>query len=679
MTESTIKSSLNPQRVMGLTSGSDLYNEFLLLKQEGAEHVQVLDAIDFFRMTPEEVAKERKMKLNVMEDKAEKKVKFNFMSLYSSNSFTYNDKKKYVPSPFALDSGIDYKSDVAINLRKQISAFSEKHFVEPLRLEVDEYLNKKWGKWKGVFLARNLARGMFQYGLNEGQWPDSARQLYMHFGKYFIDQTKYNLSTKWEPIPDYQRLQELRTLGVDGWLELLHSYPYLSMLDLTASSGFPHWRTQSMKHVYDYAGFAYEDALLQDFMTIQARTQGGKLLDDLPATAGELSFGNVSWKVRVVLASSFPVKVITTPESYLWKLSEPTFTHYYKDGEVVQNRILDMIRKADVDPTLDVVNTDLDLADQTQDSRGFGSLIDYNLKKYEQESSPWMSKYMSRGSRPLKRPYVIVNPRQILKFKVMISPSGHPSVPKNESASVYAAHLAGLAHAFGFDVSGMKVDEVLELLIDILVQIDDVQFLCPKFDLDEWAKWIRKNLGFIISAAKTNTFSKDGYVTPLKVNNGFIYDEANISEITPLDGSDPSNGSFLGYLPTKGWGLIDHETGTRDDSPVVLMISEEDFTWAERQDLATRYNVYIDEHGTKYYLATKPIQSLFGTMTSFGPKVPVEWITSMYLTLRETKTYKDLMIYLRRQDSILIMGKDYGFGKNDKLIKLMLELYENHD
>lgn len=93
-------------------------------------------------------------------------------------------------------------------------------------------------------------------------------------------------------------------------------------------------------------------------------------------------------------------------------------------------------------------------------------------------------------------------------------------------------------------------------------------------------------------------------------------------------------------------------------------------------ELANKQNVYVDEYGQKWYVAGKPVQSLYGTMTSFGTKTPKEWLDGLMKILYKTKTMRDLIILLRRQDSILIRGKDYGFGKNDYLVSHLLEAYE---
>lgn len=253
MTESTIKGSMSPQRVIGLTSKSDLYNEFIMLRDEnsksgpGLNGVQLLDAFNFFRMTPEEIAQNKKKKINPKD--VNENQKFNFMSLYSSNSFVYNDKKKYVPSPFALDSKITYRSDECLNVKREMVKFSERYFVKALQDEVQEYVDYRWGNFKGVFIASELARGLLQYGINDGEWAENDKERFMYYGKEFINQTDYSLASKWNAIPSYDELQEYRALGPDGWLALLEYVPYLSMIDLTSSSGYPHWRPQSMSHL----------------------------------------------------------------------------------------------------------------------------------------------------------------------------------------------------------------------------------------------------------------------------------------------------------------------------------------------------------------------------------------------------------------------------------------------
>lgn len=197
-----------------------------------------------------------------------------------------------------------------------------------------------------------------------------------------------------------------------------------------------------------------------------------------------------------------------------------------------------------------------------------------------------------------------------------------------------------------------------------------------KFDLDFLSKYVFKHFGAIISPSKTSTYSRDGYVVPLKVANGFIYLESVCKDVKTLDDSNPSNGSYFGIPWTKLYGLFDHETGSRDLNPIVLSISEEDFEWAEKYHLAQRHVVYIGKDGTKYLSASKPLQSLFGTLTSFGPKVDRRFIKGLHTILHKLKTWKDMITFLRRQDSIRIVSKDYGFGKNDKLISYLIELYE---
>jgi hypothetical protein len=269
----------------------------------------------------------------------------------------------------------------------------------------------------------------------------------------------------------------------------------------------------------------------------------------------------------------------------------------------------------------------------------------------------------------LYNPKVILNPRQMLIYPWMISPSGHSLVPEIESASVFAVHVVSTLHSLGVKPQDYA-DMWTEKIPDIMVQIDDVQQLAVKHDLTSDSDYMFENFGSIMSPLKSNVFSVDGYVTPLKVNVGYIY-KKDPGEL--LDKSNGMDGSYLGFLGTKLWHLFDHERGSRDDGQALLSISEDDVEWASKLGFVDESS-YIVIDGVKYFLADIALQSLYGTLSSFGDRAPVSLYKMLYEHLGEYQTWKDMILFLRRTESVRVLARDYGFGPNDALIEELIEV-----
>jgi hypothetical protein len=649
------KKDYGPAATMNFVTHTQIFNEVRARQDsDRTNDVEVVNAVNYFKMSPREIA---------LNEVTSGKFKYNFMALYKSQNWLYNDSFKPNWSAFYLDSKFTW--DDVVELKKELSLFANEYLVKSLKGQYDDYFAKKWSQFKSVFKVEELINAIFKYGINDGDWDESSSEKWKYFSFKYLDQTDWELPQKenWMGVPSHDKLQDYRAQGQAGWLEILRQCPYLEMIDFTVSSGFPHWRPQSMKHFYDYAGDAYKDAAEGDVMTLQSRTQGGTVKSELD------TIDWIKYKVRAVLAAAFAIKVLFYVISYLWKRSAPDLTHYFKDGAVVMERVLKMIQRADKDDSLDVYNTDLSAADQTQASKGFGWNIDYYVKKAFKNFPRILSDYVKRAMRPLTDPRVLVDPRQILLFKKVIAPSGHSFVPPGESASVFASHVVPILE--GQDVPTPQYEDWKNWILDILIQLDDVQELAIKHDLEFDAAYMRKHYGSIMSPSKTNVFSVDGWVEPLKVDVGFLYNEAGLHQEL-LDGSDPQDGTYLKFLPS---GLrLDAERGTRDDGQSIIMLDEDSFDWGKRLGLLNQYKLHMFD-GVSYYEANKAVQSLYGKLSSLGNKAPVSLYHMLYRRWRG-KTWDNMIIILRNREHIRIEGKEWGFGRNDKLIDLLIDITE---
>jgi hypothetical protein len=648
---------LGPAATITAVSRTQLFNAVRAKVDSNATNgIKVLNALNYFNMAPKEVA------LNEVQ---RGKFKFNFMALYKSQNWLYNSNYHPNWAPFYLDSKFTWNDVVA--MKKELQEFADLYLVPSLRDQYHNYLVNKWAIGKYNYEVQPLVDAIFAYGVNDGDWDLSSYEKWKHFSKLFLDQTKWDIPTdqEWQPIPVQKEMDYYRTLGLNGWIEVLRRCPYLEMQDFTVSSGFNLWRPQSLNMFWEMSARSYEDAKTSNVMTLQSRTQGGTVKSDIDFK----SLIQIALKVRAVLAAAKAVKDMFYPITYLWRASEPDLTHYFKDGDLVMNRVLDMVKRADLDDSLDLYNTDLKAADQTQYTKGFGWNIDYYKLKARKHFPKAIADYVSRSMIPLERPRVLVNPRQILIFPTVIAPSGHGFVPPGESASVFASHVVPVLEGQG--VTTTDYDDWRNYVLDILIQLDDVQELTIKHDLEFDSKYMRKHYGSIMSVSKTNVLSEDGWVEPLKVNVGHIYNDSGL-RLELLDGSDPQNGSFLKDLPPAL--RFDAERGTRDDGQALLMLSADDFEWGQRLKLINQYKLVMI--GDKpYYLVNKAIQSLFGKLTALSSKAPVSLFHMLYRRLRG-KTWDNMIMILKRAESIHIQAKDWGFGRNDKLIALLIDITE---
>lgn len=109
------------------------------------------------------------------------------------------------------------------------------------------------------------------------------------------------------------------------------------------------------------------------------------------------------------------------------------------------------------------------------------------------------------------------------------------------------------------------------------------------------------------------------------------------------------------------------------------MLHEDDFDWAKRNHLIDPYHLYMipndDGTSTPYYGVNKSIQSLFGKLSSFGERAPVSLYNMMFKHLNG-KTWQNMIVILKRQQSLHILSKDWGFGRNDKMIAHLIDITE---
>lgn len=643
------------------TTGSDLYNEVKL--QNDIKNLYNNEII----VRPEKLGP------------------VNRFALYKSQGIILNDIKKAEPSLIAKEFT---KIEIS-NFVRDVQQFIDLYFTENLKKHHMDWFENNYLFDRGIYFAKILVDAFQDYGINHGKWSDRSKFLFEEGINVHLDQIKYEEYDKCIPILDNPNVtKNMKTTNIyqyrkefeeEDWNHILELHPYFEIMDQTKKSGFPYFQAQNVEYWMDVSNNFYKLITETSSYVIVAyfRTQGGKFeyigLKRIPR-----------WKVRFVGGTTGVIKLCGAPTTYVYKLSLPETTPYFRDTNDVMDEINVSFSKVYYDEDLAAWTTDITKNDQSHTARLLDPIHEkhcYNILHNGGNSliSSKMAMYTNACYKSMVNPMLVWNVRQAQvsrpnTSRLVKSMSGNPLVPLYQTSSVISAHLSAIGDQLVPDIDKTNlIDTVLKDHTQLLkCQIDDLFFAGTKVDVDVMGKFITNEFGLGINADKVET-SEKGYITFLKVDVGHIYDDDKCDELDLLDGTKDKFFTYLGGISTKTKGIFDKERGNRDDGSPLFYVSPDDLDSKEQKELLTTNKAYIN--GKKVFGVKKVVQQLIGVLLSFSRKMPLQFLAIVEFHFRHKECWKMTLELSKIVDHLVIKEKDFGFNDYVILLKTIARLY----
>jgi hypothetical protein len=609
------------------------------------------------------------------------------LALYKSQNFMYDLKTKPNWSQYASQFTMGQINDFYTDIKQ----FATTKFVAPLNDMHADYFKRKFKHIRGYLDPKIVYNAFQEYGHNSGIWGSNEAKLYEMGISYYLNDLNFKSLENLERFPANKQFYEWFDEKQDErWPKLLEMYPYLSTLNLTSSSGYPHWNEQNIGYVLENMHASYEMLINPEHSinTAYCRTQGGTSVTDevnkLVSRLQEL----VNWKNRYVDGVPFHVKDTQAFVTYLFQESKPIWTPYFKTGVEVNTRIMNDIALA-VNKGYFYYASDIEECDQSHTNVNLDRIyyqFQLKLAKLVMEIN-WLLSFFKAGFKFLKNPKVLWNFRQMQHNNYpeqrTFSLSGHPHIPLFQTLSVLVSHVLGTLAAIDKlnDVQGEHLkDKIEENIIDVLCQIDDI-FMVVDLNGQDPEEFKKRLSEFMLKhyGMKTNhTKYLDaalGFTMLLKVVVGFLYPEGEA--LLCVDGTQDIL-AFLGYIPTKTKGMFDKERGSKDDGTPLLYLDLDDLDSNDMKKLVNVNHKYVDpKTGKVLYGAKKALQQLYGSLQSFGPKMPYELLQIVQWHFNKKKVWNELIL-LSKMKTTRILARDWGFQDHELVMKAVLDLGDPH-
>lgn len=604
-------------------------------------------------------------------------LRFDQFALYKSQEHIYFDNER--PNPSLIRK--EFSEIEILAMKKKVEQFCIDNMTAEVAKSELSYANNQWYHARGTYYARMLFNNFLEYGFNNGAWSEDDRFNFSKANSIFLDQLDFTHLNHCQPIHkdvDYSTME---------WNDVLMMHPYLEILDQSKRSGFPKYFPQNIDNqrafLSDWKNKGYEPESYVG--TAYMRTQGGKW-DDL----NEKTL--IIWKVRDVVGSTYPIKVKGAPVTHVFKESQPDYSPYYKDGNIVHGTVRKAFTKCYDDKDKIVFTLDIHGCDQGHTNVNYEPVIDNIneriLSEVDANVALPMVEYVNECKKSMTNPIVVWNVRQASQGKkgVIYSLSGNPIVPMVQTTSVMSSAIVALLKTLEGDVIPRPDLNMFQEFMDnhvilMLDQIDDFLYAgtrCPDI-IKLVGEYITDHFGLVINIGKVEDSDK-GYVCLLKVNTGRLYLENKIKDILLLDGSDPFITS-LGTIFTKLHGLWDKERGNKDDGTPLFYIDESGFTSSELKKASTSL---INTSEVAYYNGKrvigvrKKVQQLLGNLMSYGKTIPVQLLDIYYDFFKGKDCWKQLfqLAQFSEENLIIIKEKDFGFNDYQMLLAFLLKNYK---
>jgi hypothetical protein len=603
------------------------------------------------------------------------------IALFKSQSFMYDLQAKPNWPVYAKQ----FTSNEIKSFRSEVKEFATTSFSPALNaMHKDYYLHTE--KHIRGYLDPVIVFDEFQkYGHNDGLWGANEAKLYEMGIRYYMEDLHFEKLKGLKPYYNEASYYEYYKENIQGrWPGFLAEFPYLKTLNLTASSGYDEWNEQNIGFIYDHLPGSIERMINNPhFQTAYCRTQGGKTIYSKDHVGRVIQ--SIKWKNRYVNGVEFDDKATQSPVTYLFSESNPIWTPYYKSGSIVNDRILKAIAIANENGYY-YFASDITGCDEAHTNVNLDRIAKIYTDNLIEKAVDWLVKWFTAGFNYLKNPNILWNPRQmqVINYpeKRTYSLSGHPHIPLFQTLSVLVAHVIAALDALKqlTNKPGEKLREKIKnIILEAIDQIDDVFLMLdlrgmdPKEFKQHVQDFMLKHYGLETNASKFIDSLK-GFTILLKVAIGFIYAEGKA--LLTIDGSQDEL-SYVGYVPTKCKGMFDKERGTKDDGQPNLFLRLDDLDDKEFKQLVNVNHKYIDpETGEIFYGAKKAVQQLYGSLQSFGPKMPFQLLELIQYYFHGKQVWDELILMSKLK--VKMVEREWGFQDHELVLKSVANLGEPH-
>jgi Fe-S cluster biosynthesis and repair protein YggX len=609
------------------------------------------------------------------------------LALFKSQNFMYELQTKPHWSQYASQFTMSEINEFKIEVKN----YATTQFTPSLNEMHKDFFRRKFNHIRGYLDPKLVFNNFQEYGINKGMWGVNEAKLYELGLDYYMKDLNFEILSNLKRLPVNQEFYDyFKEDQTRRWPEFLKLFPYLKTLNLSASSGSPHWNEQNIGYILDNTATSYDNLVKQVemYVTAYCRTQGGatieEIVNELIKKLGEL----IGWKNRFVAGVPYDVKDTQSIITYLFQQSKPKWTPYFKTGVEVNTRVMKGIEVANAKGYY-YYASDIQSCDQSHTNPNLDRLFMKFKNRLEELDVMlnWLVKYFVAGYKFLKNPKILWNMRHLQHNNYpggrTFSLSGHPHIPIFQTLSVLVAHVIASLHALGRlkDVQGEKLeDKIKDEVIDVLCQIDDIFMIIDLNgkDPEEFKRNISdfmfKHYGLRTNHSKF-VDSVLGFTILLKVVIGFLF--PGEEGLLALDGTHDVL-TFIGYIPTKTQGMFDKERGAKDDGTPILYLELDDLDSKDQKKLVNVNHKYIDpDTGDVLYGAKKALQQLYGSLQSFGPKMPVSLLKLIQWHFHKKQVWDELIL-LSKIKTKRILTRDWGFQDHELVLKSVANLGEPH-
>jgi hypothetical protein len=597
---------------------------------------------------------------------------FHRVAMYKSQQFILNDIK--VPQPSLIAK--DFTREEIIDMKNDLETYMNRVLIKELASQRVAYLNNNFYYPRGIYKVANLYNYYQEYGINNGKWDDSYTYFYEDGLKLLVDQFSFKILDNVEPF-----VSDKEFFALDDdliWEIYMEQSPYLDIIDQRKKSGFPDFQPQSIENII-YTAKNWADivkAVKYLVGTMYFRSQGGKY--DFEQALEKI-------KIRVVVGSSLPVKMAGTPFTYTFKTSAPELSPYYKDTNVVLDSMLESFISVYDQKDMIAFTTDISGCDQAHNEVMLVPTMNKFLAKMRDDMDDSAKRQFFEGTTKyafsaMKDPAIAWTIRQMQKRSkmaksIMKSLSGNPLVPGIQTASVISSHAAGIGKTYDPKFAGRDlVDYVMSTLVkDLKCQIDDLYYAGARVNVLDVGDLITKQYGLRINGTKVETSDK-GWITFLKNDMGYLYNESELGSMILLDGSNP-DGTYTGEWDTKFQGTFDKERGNKDDGAPLFYLEEGSYDKDESDLVVSNLKIKDYKTGKSYFGVTKDVQQLIGILLSFTRKMPLELLDLYEFYFKTKPVWIKLLKLVKMIKHLKVVEKDFGFSDYLNLMTKIEELY----
>jgi hypothetical protein len=466
--------------------------------------------------------------------------------------------------------------------KRELKAFYKTYLTEALYEEYMDYYRTKRDFHLSPFDPKIHVTQIFKYGYNDGLWNSRVLKVWTDEIDQMMKQFHWDSNNLYSIPRD-----------IDNWDDLIMTAPMFGLIRHDATSGYPDFVPQSEKYVLENYGPAITRGP-HGIVVAYHRRHGYSLKES------DLGHKELIEKDRFVGGVGFPSKVSGLPLTWSFKLTMPDWSAYYTDWNTLFSWIIDnLIENADGF----IFTTDQSGFDQRHNSFVLKQAFYHMLKDAPSDIRKATLNVMNAD---YNDPDIMLNAMYTLKLGRWLSVSGSPPTPLIETLVNSGNHKAILDM---MDVGIRKRK----------IQIDDsIYFVDNAFDLEEFSKNMRKEIGFITNPTKTESMTYKKYITYLQVNAGELY-----HELPSFVNNFYDKGIYiLGYGPRR-----DHRLQFRE-----RMNAYGDLIFAYK-DIDTPVDV--------------DVQRMIGSLSSYGPMMPEELWNIHVKYLSPTEVFNKAVAYAK--------------------------------